>query len=179
MYYPATFTPHTDGTGRYDVTFADLPGCVSQGASLEDAIRMAQEALGLHIGSMVEDGDTLPEPSSLEGARRKDEQEAKEEGYAIPDGTLYQFVVADVKKKEAAPIHFTQTRHRRAYRQRGRRAWAYPFRVDRRRYPRVLQPYAGISRPAINNLNPPHCRGILCFWPPATDKAGSIPPCIG
>ena len=27
--------------------------------------------------------------------------------------------------------------------------------------------------------NPPHCRGILCFWPPATDKAGSIPPCIG
>ncbi len=99
MYYPATFTPHTDGTGRYDVTFADLPGCVSQGASLEDAIRMAQEALGLHIGSMVEDGDTLPEPSSLEGARRKDEQEAKEEGYAIPDGTLYQFVVADVKKK--------------------------------------------------------------------------------
>lgn len=26
MYYPATFTPHTDGTGRYDVTFADLPG---------------------------------------------------------------------------------------------------------------------------------------------------------
>ena len=104
MYYPAAFTPHTDGTGRYDVTFADLPGCVSQGASLEDAIRMAQEALGLHIGSMVEDGDTLPEPSSLEGARRKDEQEAKEEGYAIPDGTLYQFVVADVKKKEAAPI---------------------------------------------------------------------------
>ena len=96
MYYPATFTPHTDGTGRYDVTFADLPGCVSQGASLEDAIRMAQEALGLHIGSMVEDGDTLP-----------DEQEAKEEGYAIPDGTLYQFVVADVKKKEAAPIRLS------------------------------------------------------------------------
>ena len=25
----ATFTPHTDGTGRYDVTLADLPGCVS------------------------------------------------------------------------------------------------------------------------------------------------------
>lgn len=107
MYYPAAFTPHTDGTGRYDMTFADLPGCVSQGASLEDAIRMAQEALGLHIGSMVEDGDTLPEPSSLEGARRKDEQEAKEEGYAIPDGTLYQFVVADVKKKEAAPIRLS------------------------------------------------------------------------
>lgn len=107
MYYPATFIPHTDGTGRYDVTFADLPGCVSQGASLEDAIRMAQEALGLHIGSMVEDGDTLPEPSSLEGERRKDEQEAKEEGYAIPDGTLYQFVVADVKKKEAAPIRLS------------------------------------------------------------------------
>lgn len=91
MYYPATFTPHTDGTGRYDVTFADLPGCVSHGGHpLRTLSAWLQEALGLHIGSMVEDGDTLPEPSSLEGARRKDEQEAKEEGYAIPDGTLYQ-----------------------------------------------------------------------------------------
>ena len=60
MYYPATFTPHNDGSGRYDVTFADLPGCVSQGASLEDALRMGQEALSLHIGSMIEDGDPLP-----------------------------------------------------------------------------------------------------------------------
>ena len=34
-------------------------------------------------------------------------KEAKEEGYAIPDGTLYQFVVADVKKKEAAPIRLS------------------------------------------------------------------------
>ena len=93
MYYPATFIPHTDGSGRYDVTFEDLPGCVSQGASLEDAIYMAQEALGLHLGSMVEDGDALPEPSSIEEARRKDKQEAKEAGYVIPDGTLYQFVL--------------------------------------------------------------------------------------
>ena len=78
MYYPATFTPHTDGTGRYDVTFADLPGCVSQGASLEDAIRMAQEALGLHIGSMVEDGDTLPEPLKGHGERTNRKQRKKD-----------------------------------------------------------------------------------------------------
>lgn len=107
MYYPATFTPHHDGSGRYDVTFADLPGCVSQGASLEDAIRMAQEALSLHVGSMIEDGDPLPEPSSLEEARQKDEADAKDEGYPLPDGRLYQFVIADAKKKEAAPVRLS------------------------------------------------------------------------
>lgn len=31
MYYVATLDPHDDGSGRYDVTFADLPGCVTQG----------------------------------------------------------------------------------------------------------------------------------------------------
>ena len=29
MYYVATLDPHDDGSGRYDVTFADLPGCVT------------------------------------------------------------------------------------------------------------------------------------------------------
>lgn len=107
MYYPATLVPLNDGTGRYDVTFVDLPGCVSQGNSLEDALRMAQEAMSLHVGSMIEDGDPLPEPSTLDEARRLAEQEAGEDGYTLPEGTLYQFVVADVKKKEAAPIRLS------------------------------------------------------------------------
>ncbi len=107
MYYPATLVPLNDGTGRYDVTFVDLPGCVSQGNSLEDTLRMAQEALSLHVGSMIEDGDPLPEPSTLDEARHLAEQEAGEDGYILPEGTLYQFVVADVKKKEAAPIRLS------------------------------------------------------------------------
>lgn len=68
---------------------------------------MAQEALSLHVGSMIEDGDPLPAPSSLQEPRQKDEADAKEEGYPLPDGRLYQFMVADVKKKEAAPVRLS------------------------------------------------------------------------
>ena len=109
MYYPATLAPKSDGSGRYDVTFADLPGCVSQGDSLEDALRLAQEALTLHLGSMMEDGDSIPEPSTLGGARAKDAQVEQEEGFAHPEGTIYQFVLADVRKpaRETAPVRLS------------------------------------------------------------------------
>ena len=97
MYYPATLTPHEDASGPYGVTFEDLPGCVSQGENLEDALRMAQEALTLHLGSMLEDGDVLPPPSTLEEAYQKNLKSAKEEGYAIAAGTLYQYILADIR----------------------------------------------------------------------------------
>ncbi len=47
------------------VVFPDLPGCVSQGDTPQHAAEMAMEALALHVESMVEDGDALPEPSPL------------------------------------------------------------------------------------------------------------------
>jgi predicted RNase H-like HicB family nuclease len=48
------------------VDFPDFPGCVSVGATLDEARRMAQEAIKLHVSGMVEDGEELPSPSSLE-----------------------------------------------------------------------------------------------------------------
>lgn len=58
--YLAVFEPSGDG---YSVYFPDLPGCVSYGASLEEAEREAVDALGLHLYGMEKDGDTLPTPS--------------------------------------------------------------------------------------------------------------------
>lgn len=109
MYYPATLTPAEDGSGYYGVTFEDLPGCVSQGDNLEDALRMAHEALTLHVGSMIEDGDVLPPPSSLEEARRKNQDLAREEGYSIAEGTLYQYVLADIRPqaKKTASVNLS------------------------------------------------------------------------
>jgi predicted RNase H-like HicB family nuclease len=49
--------------GGLGVVFPDLPGCVTQGDTPQDAAEMALEALTLHIESMVEDGEALPEPS--------------------------------------------------------------------------------------------------------------------
>ena len=47
----------------YVVTFPDLPGCVTQGRSIEEALMMARDALELHLYGMEEDGDPIPEPT--------------------------------------------------------------------------------------------------------------------
>jgi predicted RNase H-like HicB family nuclease len=57
---------HKDPTSDFGVSFPDFPGCVTAGPTLDEARSMAQEALGFHIEGMLEDGDALPEPSSLE-----------------------------------------------------------------------------------------------------------------
>lgn len=41
--YPAIFHPNDDGT--YTITFPDLPGCISEGKTLGNAVYMAQSAL--------------------------------------------------------------------------------------------------------------------------------------
>lgn len=56
-----------DTDSDFGVDFPDFPGCVSAGTTLDEARRMSQEALELHVSGMVEDGEELPAPSSLEG----------------------------------------------------------------------------------------------------------------
>lgn len=92
MYYPATFTPYADGSGHYGVTFVDLPGCVSIGENLEDAMRMGAEALSLHIGAMLGDGEKPPAPSTIEEAERKDRREAELENACLAEGTLHRLI---------------------------------------------------------------------------------------
>lgn len=48
------------GNDNYGVYFPDLPGCVSAGRTVEEAARNAEEALGLHLAGMVEDGEIIP-----------------------------------------------------------------------------------------------------------------------
>ena len=50
----------------YGVDFPDFPGCVSAGEGLEEARRNAAEALKLHLAGMLEDGETIPEPLTLD-----------------------------------------------------------------------------------------------------------------
>lgn len=109
MYYPATLTPYNDGSERYGVTFVDSPGCVSVGTNLDDALRMAAEALSLHVGSMVEDGDPLPAPSTLEQAAEVDAREDEQEGCLTESGTLHQYVHFQplVHVKDLAPVRLS------------------------------------------------------------------------
>jgi predicted RNase H-like HicB family nuclease len=50
--YPAIF--HLNGDGSYTITFPDLPGCISEGKSLGNAIYMAQSALTQWIEYLTE-----------------------------------------------------------------------------------------------------------------------------
>lgn len=50
----------------FGVDFPDFPGCVSAGSTTEEAARMAREALELHIEGMLEDGEEIPPPSTLD-----------------------------------------------------------------------------------------------------------------
>jgi predicted RNase H-like HicB family nuclease len=50
----------------FGVDFPDFPGCVTAGKSLDEARRMADEAIELHIKGMVADHEPIPEPSSLD-----------------------------------------------------------------------------------------------------------------
>ncbi|GHU32496.1 hypothetical protein FACS1894172_09210 [Spirochaetia bacterium] len=50
-----------NGKNGYGVYFPDVLGCISYGDTVEEALRMAAEALELHISGIIEDGDPLPE----------------------------------------------------------------------------------------------------------------------
>ncbi|MFD2234080.1 type II toxin-antitoxin system HicB family antitoxin [Phaeospirillum tilakii] len=63
-YYPAIIE-RGEGPG-FGVFFPDLPGCTSAGETIEAAARSAEEALGLHLRGMIEDGDPLPDPTPLD-----------------------------------------------------------------------------------------------------------------
>ena len=56
---------HKDAKSDYGVSFPDLPGCITAGKTLDEARRMAVEALAFHLEGLGEDGDAIPEPSSL------------------------------------------------------------------------------------------------------------------
>ncbi len=60
--YPAIFDFAADGIS---VEFPDLPGCLTCGATQEEALRRAKEAMALHLYGMEQDGDPIPEPASV------------------------------------------------------------------------------------------------------------------
>ncbi|MYF88851.1 MAG: ribbon-helix-helix protein, CopG family [Boseongicola sp. SB0676_bin_33] len=57
---------HTDDAPGFGVSFPDFPGCVSQGDSLDEALRMAREALASHVEVMLAAGQAVREPSDVQ-----------------------------------------------------------------------------------------------------------------
>ncbi len=62
--YPAVFHPNHDEEGSYTIIFPDLPGCISEGKSLENALYMASDALRVWLTCTEEMGDKIPPAST-------------------------------------------------------------------------------------------------------------------
>ncbi len=63
LVYPAVLYPFSDGSGGYTVEVPDLPGCVSEGADLAEALLMGADAASGWILGEWEDGNAVPAAS--------------------------------------------------------------------------------------------------------------------
>ena len=61
--FPAIFHPNEDRT--FTITYPDLPGCISEGKSLGNAMYMAQTALTQWIEYLTDKEMEIPAPSDL------------------------------------------------------------------------------------------------------------------
>lgn len=72
MIYPAVLYPFSDGSGGYVVEFPDLPGCVTEGKDLQEAILMGTDAASGWILDELEEGNKVPEPSDYKKVEVRD-----------------------------------------------------------------------------------------------------------
>lgn len=72
--YPAVFTPYEDGTGGFVVEFPDLPGCVTGGDDMAEAIFMAEDAASGWVLTELEEGRKAPKPSAFGEVHTEPEQ---------------------------------------------------------------------------------------------------------
>lgn len=95
--YYGVFEPAA-GNG-FSVYFPDLPGCISYGATLDEARKNARDALGLHLYGMEKDGDQIPAPSA---APEIDPETAP--GYLVRPVTVFPSLVRD--ELESRLLHY-------------------------------------------------------------------------
>ena len=55
---------HKELEGGYMVTVPALPGCITQGDDIDEAIAMAKEAIELYIEELQERGEKIPDDSN-------------------------------------------------------------------------------------------------------------------
>jgi len=108
--YPFSVRPLTkEEGGGYLIEFPDLPGCISDGETLEDAIRNGQDALKDYLLTLKEFGEPAPRPGTTSGASGQGRQRvpkslhellrarAKAEGVSL--NTLVTAIVAEALGK--------------------------------------------------------------------------------
>ncbi|MDE2892174.1 MAG: type II toxin-antitoxin system HicB family antitoxin [Chloroflexota bacterium] len=89
---------------NYAAYAPDVPGCVTTADSLDAIESMMCEALGLHIESMLKDGDPLPEPKlSIEEAIAFHSNALAEYGDPVPTiSTTFRLLDVDIAVRQTA-----------------------------------------------------------------------------
>ena len=106
--YHAVFVPND---GKVSVFFPDLPGCLPWGDTFEEAFADAIEALELHLGGLVEDGDPIPAPSGRDEAWEKFVRSRAEENKDISDRMQMQLVPAPDVEDTPVRVNLSVRRH--------------------------------------------------------------------
>ena len=57
------------GPDGFGVSFPDVPGCIAVGATEQEALENAAEALAFHLEGMQADGDVMPVPRTIDTLR--------------------------------------------------------------------------------------------------------------
>lgn len=73
---------HKEPDSVFGVSFPDFPGCISAGATLDEALANASEALQGHVKMLEADNETVPAPRSVD-AILADQQFSEEQQGAI------------------------------------------------------------------------------------------------
>jgi predicted RNase H-like HicB family nuclease len=108
--------------GGYFIQIKDLPGCYSQSETIEEALENINEARGLWMESMYEDGNAIPLPGTYENQysgkfnvriprslHRKLDEMAEEEGVSL-NHYLVSTLSRAVGQKESQPSRARKSR---------------------------------------------------------------------
>lgn len=60
--YPAVFHPD-EKEGGFFITFPDLPGCMTEGSDMKEALFMARDALEMWLAGAEDHKESVPTPS--------------------------------------------------------------------------------------------------------------------
>lgn len=54
---------HKETEGGYTVTVPALPGCITYGENVDEAISMAKDAIGIYLEELQSRGESIPDDS--------------------------------------------------------------------------------------------------------------------
>ena len=105
MKYPIVI--HKEPDTDYGVTVPDIPGCYSAGATMEEAMEMAQEAIECHIEGLLIDSDPIPLSSPIE--KHQHSQEYKNGVWAMVDVDIARLSVKSKRVNITVPERLLNT----------------------------------------------------------------------